>query len=115
MAGWKFLKEIEKIDRRPPTDMDIVTFFTPPTPTFVASLFANSRPLIDVNTVKSSYHIDHYFVDMSIKPEEIVYLSRYWHNLFTHRRNGVWKGILRVDLGTFAADNEARQFLNSSK
>ena len=44
----------------------------------------------------------------------IVEHTRYWCGLFSHRKDdGVWKGILKVDLNTIADDDAAKNHLVS--
>ena len=40
-------------------------------------------------------------------------MTRYWIQLFTHNRLGVWKGILRLELNTAEIDQEALTYLNN--
>ena len=32
------------------------------------------------------------------EPEPLVRQSTYWYSLWSHRRNGQWKGFLQIDL-----------------
>jgi hypothetical protein len=38
----------------------------------------------------------------------------YWYSMWSHRRDGTWKGFLQIDLAP-NADAEAKQFLASVK
>jgi hypothetical protein len=38
-------------------------------------------------------------------------MTRYWIGLFSHRRDGIWKGMLRMELNTAADDIAAGDFL----
>ena len=56
--------------------------------------------------MKADYHVDACFVQLSTTaPELLVAQSTYWNSLWSHRRNGQWKGYLRVDLAP--ADEQA--------
>jgi hypothetical protein len=37
-------------------------------------------------------------------PVSLVNQTKYWFGLFSHKRNGVWKGMLQVPLCPPAAD-----------
>jgi hypothetical protein len=41
-------------------------------------------------------------------------MTRYWIQLFTHNRLGVWKGILRLELNTTDIDKLALEHLNAT-
>ncbi len=41
-------------------------------------------------------------------------MTKYWIQLFSHNRAGVWKGMIELPLyNTLDSDNEALNFLNS--
>ena len=67
--------------------------------------------LRDQNQIKMTYRLDHYFLDMAVHPVLTVEWTRYWTGLFSHRRDGVWKGMLRIDLNTPVEDTNARALL----
>jgi hypothetical protein len=50
---------------------------------------------------KDDYRVDAYFVQLNCEsPEPLVQLSAYWYSLWSHRRNGLWKGFLQIDLSS---------------
>jgi hypothetical protein len=56
--------------------------------------------------LKSSHRLDAYFVDLDGAAETIVEVARYYCGLFSHRRTDyLWKGMLKVDLGAVALDD----------
>ncbi len=67
----------------------------------------------DRNLAKANFYADHFPVDLGHNPFLTVELTRYWIGLFTHKRNRVWKGILKVDLNTPNEDIDAANFLNT--
>jgi hypothetical protein len=109
-----FLENIELLEKRPPNDLDLVTFFqgisiseqliiTGKFPEFASSILS-----------KKTFKIDHYPVDFGYIPEKTVELTRYWLQLFTHNRNNIWKGMLRIELNTPKIDSDALFLLNNS-
>lgn len=97
-----FLEDVELVRRRPPADVDLVTFAQRPKNYSDAewrefvSLHAS---LFDPQEAKSRYRCDAYFVDLSLKPELLVSYTRYWFGLFSHQRaTNLWKGMLEVPL-----------------
>jgi hypothetical protein len=107
-----FLENVEAEESRAPRDLDIVTFYIPPDPNFNGRIAAAFPILADPSRVKRDYGLDHYFLDAAKDPMLTVEGTRYWAGLFSHRRDGTWKGMLRIDLSTPAEDTEARAYLN---
>jgi len=107
-----FLENIEAEANRPPNDLDVVTFYLPPDAGFNARVATSYPVLRDQNQIKTTYRLDHYFLDMARHPVLTVEWTRYWTGLFSHRRDGVWKGMLRIDLNTPVEDTNARAHLN---
>jgi len=94
-----FLEDIEKIENRAPADMDVVTFFHLQ-PGQTQRSFALAHPdLFDHADTKTLFHVDAYFVPLDDNPPAcLVERSAYWYSLWSHRRNGQWKGYLQIDL-----------------
>lgn len=106
-----FTEDIERLESRHPNDVDVVTFVhRPPAvaadPDWMAFVKANLN-LIDPVVVKRAFKCDVYFVDMAQDPVSIVDQSRYWFGLFSHRRGGLWKGLLQVPLAVGQDDADA--------
>jgi hypothetical protein len=107
-----FVENIEKLEGRPPGDMDVVTFF--------GGLDFAQQGILDTSfpeffnpvLAKTRYSLDHYAVDCTYNPLDTVEHTRYWIQLFTHNRRGVWKGILNVPINTVVEDNDALNYLN---
>jgi len=96
-----FLEDIETIERRAPADIDVVTFLHLPSGQTQQS-FASAHPEIfnHIDT-KSRFHVDAYFVPLEDNPPaSLVERSAYWYSLWSHRRNGQWKGYLQIDLSS---------------
>jgi hypothetical protein len=94
-----FIENIEIIEKRPPADMDVVTFFYLPQGQTQQS-FASTHPdLFNHADTKTRFHVDAYFVPLDDNPPaHLVERSAYWYSLWSHRRNGQWKGYLQIDL-----------------
>lgn len=108
-----FLENIEVSEGRPPNDVDIVTFFRDidiPRQQVLMKIFPE---FVDVKQCKAKYKLDHYPVDYGYHPDTTVESVKYWLQLFSHNRKGVWKGMLRLELNTTDIDEEALTLLNS--
>jgi hypothetical protein len=106
-----FMDDIENLETRHPQDVDLVTFYYRPAgiaddAAWVAFVNANTN-LLDWQLVKPVYKCDPYFVDLSTVPESLVNQARYCFGLFSHRRTGVWKGLLQVPLPVTQDDADA--------
>ena len=102
-----FLEDVETIERRQPRDIDLVTFFRLSEGRSQTSLEEASADLFDPETVGQRYGVHAYFVQLNgVEPELVVDQCTYWNSLWSHRRNGQWKGYLQVDLAP-AGDREA--------
>lgn len=108
-----FMENIEVSESRPPNDVDVVTFYFPPVPSFAQwqAWFGTHGYLFDPDQTKIRYKCDAYAVDFRLGPEYVVERTRYWFGLFSHRRNsGLWKGMVQVSLDS-ADDTNALALL----
>jgi hypothetical protein len=103
-----FMEDVETLEKRPPRDMDVVTFlnmpddFNPP---------ADGLSLFQQELVKIQFKVDAYLVEMNLlPPEQVVNRAAYWYSLWSHRRNQAWKGFLQIDLSP-CEDAEALAWL----
>jgi hypothetical protein len=108
-----FVENIEVSENRPPNDIDVVTFYGGISVQAQTTLATNFPEFSKPSISKQTYKIDHYAVDYSYMPDFTVEITRYWIQLFTHNRNGIWKGIIRLPLNTPAEDQQALLYLNS--
>jgi hypothetical protein len=95
-----FLEQIELIESRSPNDMDVVTFMD--LAGLNQQLLLQQYPtMFDHKQIKAQYTVDAYFVELGNPlDQESVRKVSYWYSMWSHRRNGIWKGFVRVDLGT---------------
>jgi hypothetical protein len=112
-----FLEDIEKLEGRAPRDVDIVSFVKRPSGCQLDAdwlLFTQTnRPLL-YSDQKARYACHAFFVDLDLPDTTaIVNQTRYWFGLFSHRRGGLWKGLLQVPLAICQDDQDAKQFLTS--
>ena len=96
-----FVEDIETTEERKPADIDTVTFFHLPDGETEQSLVTASPHLFDPVHSQQDYHVDAYFVPLDGDvPEPLVGQSAYWYSMWSHRRNGQWKGYLQIDLSS---------------
>lgn len=109
-----FLEQIEFLESRHPRDMDIVTFFDLPAGEDQRSLFQKAKQLFDQKHLKVTYRVDGYFsvLGQLVDAWQVQSIS-YWYSMWSHRRDGLWKGFVQVDLDP-SQDADARAILNIS-
>lgn len=106
-----FVENVEETAGRSPNDVDLVTFFHIPDEYSQDSLVQMFPDLFDNKTTKNKYAVDAYFAPFNPEvPEDIIRYTLYWYSLWSHNRNGQWKGYLQVDLAD-CEDVEARDAL----
>ncbi len=107
-----FLEDIEAQGNRDPEDIDVVTFIADPLAYDELNRLIDEHSwLKEPNELKRTYHVDHFLVPLGTEPRHLVAHVRYWYGLFSHRRDGVWKGMLAVDLMDPSEDTAATQLL----
>lgn len=107
-----FVEDIETLDSRVPRDIDVVTFVSRPSdPSGVNSILGPRPELWRLPMVKQAFHVDHYVIPLGSDPEALINHAQYWYGLFSHRRDGTWKGMLRVELEATADDSAAWHLL----
>jgi hypothetical protein len=99
-----FLEHVEMLEGRSPNDLDVVTFFRLPPGTAEATVVGRAPDAFPITgaaraVLKSTFFVDPYFVYLDLPREALVTNSTYWYSLWSHRRDGSWKGYLQVDLG----------------
>lgn len=108
-----FMENIEVSENRPPNDLDLVTFYGNLSENQEKEITTNFIEFISTTDSKRNYKLDHYLVDFFYDPYTTVELTRYWIQLFTHNRLGIWKGILKLELNTPEIDVKAIEYLNN--
>lgn len=94
-----FMEDVEARESRPPNDVDVVTYFHLPIGETQASLFAKAGNLLRNAHVKTTYLVDAYpFVLGGPSEARHVREISYWYSMWSHRRDGMWKGFIQVDL-----------------
>lgn len=106
-----FLEHVEQIEGRSPRDIDVVTFFHLPKDATQDDLLQRAPWLTDHRDTEKRYSVDAYYVQLDADtPEYLIGHAAYWNSLWSHRKDGKWKGYLQIDL-TSAHDSEATAYL----
>lgn len=109
-----FSEDVEAHQKRPPSDVDLVTFTYAPTglsSTEVSQLLGSNGDLFIAAKARVKYSCDGYVVPLDKSPENLVKRTAYYCNLFSHRRGDhVWKGLLQIPLES--DDLQALELLN---
>jgi hypothetical protein len=104
-----FVEDVERMQARPPVDVDVVTIASFPR---ASGLTGAQRALLDSRQTKARFHCDAYPLDLARvgSMEQLIKNVTYWFGLFSHRRDGRWKGLTAVPLDA-ADDARARHRL----
>lgn len=109
-----FLEDVEKRELRPPKDLDVVTVFFGYDASFQITIAAKFPEFKDRALSKANYSIDHFPFDATHNPIVTIEMTRYWMQLFSHNRDSVWKGMLRIELNTPVNDGIAKKSLTGT-
>lgn len=90
-----FVENIEDLEARAPNDVDVVSYIVLPAGQTQATLFPTLRPLQDRANTKATYKVDAF---IRVAPQVTIRDVCYWYSLWSHRRDGLWKGFAEVDL-----------------
>lgn len=101
-----FVENVEKLRKRSPSDIDVVTLFNRPlkyqadprswSEDFEGHLFTS---YFDTNAMKPVYRCDTYGIDLDVGSRALVRNSTYWFGLFSDMRDTVSKkGIIEIPL-----------------
>ena len=112
-----FLEHVELLENRPSNDIDVVTFFRLPGGTTQAIIAQRAPELFPAGLAARQvfelrFRVDPYLVSLDAPAELVVERSTYWYSMWSHRRNGAWKGYVQVDLAP--ADDGAAMILLAS-
>lgn len=103
-----FSENVELNESRSPNDIDVVTFFHPPDGMDLSSIARSNLDVFDSQRAKNSYHVDGYFGQLGLPQlESEVKRVSYWYSIWSHRRDGLWKGFVQIPLDPSQDDDAA--------
>ena len=106
-----FLEHVELLEGRSPNDIDVVTFFELPEGQTQRSLAEKNKDIFDIQYLKNTFSVDGYFTQLGQPTnQQQVKNIAYWYSMWSHRRDGVWKGFIQVNLDP-TEDVDAKQLL----
>jgi hypothetical protein len=107
-----FVEDIEASQKRPPNDIDVITFAAPSVErAMVGKWFTDHYAIFDQERIKNDFKCDAYFVDTSKQSNLLINDTCYWFGLFGHqRKTALWKGMLQVQL--ICNDDAALDYMN---
>lgn len=109
-----FSENIEISEKRAPHDIDVVTFTGGLSEEKQHEIIKHFPAFGYSTQSKPLYYVDHYPVLMDVNPMLTINATKYWIQLFSHNRKGVWKGMIEIPLyDKTDFDNEALAYLNS--
>ena len=107
--GGSFVEDIESHEGRDPGDLDMVTFTGQPADAVsLGTKLAGKPELLSKDWVREAYRLDHLLVPLATPADKLVELSSFWYGLYSHRKDRVWKGMLKIKLTDRIDDYAAR-------
>lgn len=91
---------VENLTDREPNDIDVVSFIEHHISPQRLKDIAYEDMLISKTGSKKKYCCDSYIVDVSLIDDARYLINdvTYWYSIFSHTRNNIWKGMLRLEL-----------------
>lgn len=94
-----FVEQVELLQGRPPQDVDVVSFLYLGDGLRQQQLKTAHPTLFEHDAVKAQYLVDHYLVSLDVTtPVRLVRNASYWYSMWSHRRDGLWKGFVQLDM-----------------
>ncbi len=95
-----FTTDVEITDQRPPSDIDVVTFFHLPEGETQLTFLPKTNGLLDASIAKPKYMVDIYPVVLGEKiTAYFINDITYWYSMWSHRKSdNMWKGFIQVPL-----------------
>ena len=94
-----FMEQIEQLESRSPRDVDVVTFFHLPPGMDQQQMIQKHGNLFQPKETKNQFLVDGYpFLLGEVTANHHVKRVSYWYSMWSHRRSGLWKGFIQVDL-----------------
>jgi hypothetical protein len=108
-----FAEDVERVEGRPPNDVDVVTFYELPEGTTQRVIAEKNPQLLNHAGIREKYNVDGYFVSLGSCPDRLVRESIYWYSVWSHRRTMTWKGYIEISLNP-TQDQAAWDILRTS-
>ncbi|MEG6029045.1 hypothetical protein UXO45_09590 [Enterobacter hormaechei] len=96
-----FIEDIELTEKRPPNDIDVVTFFNVAANDTQTEIVARNPNLFLPQMAKwrkQEFKVDSYLQSLQVPNAQLVERTVYWYSMWSHRRDLTWKGFLQVPL-----------------
>ena len=106
-----FIQDIETLEYRSPNDIDVVTFLVIP------NKFDEDRlkKLFVPQYTQKEFFVDAYPFQLNQKYDSsAIKIISYWYSMWSHTKNGIWKGFLQVALDNLQ-DEKAKELLEAIK
>lgn len=110
-----FVENTELTREKAPKDIDVVTFFALPDGETQQSFLQKNIDLLHPENVQNTFGLDAYPQLLgNTLHDEVRGGIVYWYSMWSHTRDGIWKGFVEIDLDT-AQDADAQFLLMQKK
>lgn len=98
-----FVEEIEELEKRPPGDIDVVTFYELPEGETQKTILAKAPDYFPADETEKKVLRDKFSVDtmmscLNVPSSRLVKQAVFFYSVWSHRRDFTWKGFVQVDL-----------------
>ncbi len=94
-----FTEHKERLKKCPPNDIDLITFYCMPDGLTQQNIDPGVARLFEAPYIKKTFNVHEYAFELKTSdPELWIDRATYWYSVWSHRRDNVWKGYIRVDL-----------------
>ena len=93
-----FTENVEMNLKRPPNDVDVVTFFNLQPGDTDEIVIARNQSIFDQSFVKQTFYVDSYFESLEESGAYLVSKTVYWYSMWAHKRDLSWKGFVQIPL-----------------
>lgn len=93
-----FTENVELNLKRPPNDVDVVTFFNFQPGDSDEIVIARNELIFHQEFVKETFLVDSYFESLQTSGADLVSKTVYWYSMWAHKRDLSWKGFVQIPL-----------------
>lgn len=93
-----FTENVELNLKRPPNDVDVVTFFNFQSGDSDEIVIARNEQIFQQEFVKDTFLVDSYFESLQASGANLVSRTVYWYSMWAHKRDLSWKGFVQIPL-----------------
>jgi hypothetical protein len=109
-----FLEKDGKRNGKAPDHIQVVTFSKDSALLHDPAYTEQFRPIRTRKSTRATFSVDHALLNLEWPLLQVIDHTRHWGALLSHQREeGIWKGLLKIDLNTIEDDAAALSYLET--